>query len=243
MNSKQFEPEKRYDTMGDFLKFPTTPHLLWLSNTTAREDKVLSLAEAESFLRGSVIVEEKVDGANLGISFDKHANLVVQNRGNVVARGTKGQFAPLWQWLAHRETQLFEVLGDRWILFGEWCYARHSIHYTQLPDFFLAFDIFDNRKRGFISSIRRSGIVCELRLTEVPTIAKGIFNIEEIRKLLGNSVLYDGPTEGIYLRKENPDWLIQRAKVVRPEFLQQIGTHWTKTTLVVNRLASPRLPF
>jgi hypothetical protein len=25
-------------------------------------------------------------------------------------------------------------------------YARHSIHYTNLPDLFLAFDIYDKRK-------------------------------------------------------------------------------------------------
>jgi len=28
------------------------------------------------------------------------------------------------------------------ILYGEWCYAKHSIHYTMLPDYFIAFDIF-----------------------------------------------------------------------------------------------------
>ena len=114
----------------DFVKFPTTPHLLWLSTTPARADKVFARHEAESFLRLPVIVEEKVDGANLGISFDAHGNLLAQNRGNLLKRGIKDQFAPLWAWLSERETRLFDALEDRFILFGEWCYARHSIHYT-----------------------------------------------------------------------------------------------------------------
>ena len=29
-------------------------------------------------------IEEKVDGANLGVSFDSHGNLIAQNRGNVL---------------------------------------------------------------------------------------------------------------------------------------------------------------
>ena len=31
---------------------------------------------------------------------------------------------------------LAERLADRYILFGEWLYARHSIHYRQLPHYF-----------------------------------------------------------------------------------------------------------
>jgi hypothetical protein len=31
----------------------------------------------------------------------------------------------------------------RHILFGEWCRAQHSVFYSRLPDYFLAFDIWD----------------------------------------------------------------------------------------------------
>jgi hypothetical protein len=222
----------------DFAKFPTTPHLLWLGTTAPRADKVLARDEAESFLRMPVIVEEKVDGANLGISFDMHGNLSAQNRGNPVERGTKGQFAPLWTWLAERETYLFDALEDRLILFGEWCYARHSIHYTRLPDFFLAFDIFDKREQHFMSSPRRDEIVGKLKMATVPKVAEGVFSLGEVPHLIGRSSLYDGPMEGIYLRQENVSCLVQRAKVVRAEFVQQIGEHWSKQPLIPNRLWS-----
>ncbi len=221
---------------SDFVKFPTTPHLLWLASAAAREDKVLSRIEADSFLSQSVIVEEKVDGANLGISFDTHGNLMAQNRGNLVERGTKGQFASLWTWLSGRESNLFDALEDRLILFGEWCYARHSIHYTRLPDFFLVFDIFDKQEQRFMCSLRRDQIVGELKLATVPRVDAGVFSLDEIPSLIGWSSLYDGPMEGIYLRQENSNWLIQRAKVVRAEFVEQIGEHWSKQSSLPNRL-------
>ena len=221
---------------ADFVKFPTTPHLLWLGTTAARADKVLARDEAESFLRQPVIVEEKVDGANLGISFDAHSNLLAQNRGNLLQRGNKDQFAPLWAWLSERETRLFDALMDRFILFGEWCYARHSIHYTRLPDYFLAFDVFDRREQHFLSSVRRDEICCELELATVPKVGAGLFSLAEIPRLIGQSSLYDGPMEGLYLRQESSSWLIQRAKVVRTEFVQLIGEHWLNQPLVANRL-------
>jgi ATP-dependent RNA circularization protein (DNA/RNA ligase family) len=226
---------------ADFLKFPTTPHLLWLGTAPAREDKVLTRAEAESFLRQPTTVEEKVDGANLGISFDQHGNLLTQNRGNLLERGTGGQFAPLWAWLSAREARLFDALEDRFILFGEWCYARHSIHYTMLPDFFLAFDVFDKHEQRFMCSARRDELVGNAELATVPKVGISVFSLDDVPSLIAKSSLYDGPMEGIYFRQECASWLIQRAKVVRREFVQQIGEHWSKQPLVRNRLRPARV--
>ena len=54
----------------DFFKFPTTPHLTILGTGKVREDKVLTQLERDYFLEHKLTVEEKIDGANLGISFD-----------------------------------------------------------------------------------------------------------------------------------------------------------------------------
>ena len=56
--------------MTDFYRFPHTPHLAWLGSAPPRDDKVLTPQEAKSFLSADVLVEEKVDGANLGFSVD-----------------------------------------------------------------------------------------------------------------------------------------------------------------------------
>ena len=65
----------------DFFKFPSTPHLALLGDVEVRDDKVMSESERDDFLRHELVVEEKVDGANLGISFDAEGNIRAQNRG------------------------------------------------------------------------------------------------------------------------------------------------------------------
>jgi hypothetical protein len=54
--------------MTDFFRFPHTPHLAWLGDPPLRHDKQLSLQEAKSLLSSEVLIEEKLDGANLGFS-------------------------------------------------------------------------------------------------------------------------------------------------------------------------------
>ena len=92
----------------------------------------------------SVVVEEKVDGANLGISINAQWRLRVQNRST--RSSTHKQFSTLDAWLEAHSSALFQVMEpERHVLFGEWLYAKHSIHYTRLPDYFLAFDLYDWR--------------------------------------------------------------------------------------------------
>lgn len=55
---------------ANFFKFPATPHLALLGSVEVRGDKVMSESEREHFLRHELVAEEKVDGANLGISVD-----------------------------------------------------------------------------------------------------------------------------------------------------------------------------
>lgn len=69
--------------MTTFFRFPHTPHLAWLGASKPRADKVLDAEELRTFLASTVVVEEKIDGANLGFSIDGHGKLRGQNRGGV----------------------------------------------------------------------------------------------------------------------------------------------------------------
>ncbi|RMD78106.1 MAG: DNA ligase, partial [Lentisphaerae bacterium] len=120
-----------------------------------RGDKVLTESERDAFLTHEVTVEEKVDGANLGLSFDANGNVRAQNRGAYLHLPGSGQWKKLGEWLALHTDILFEHLFDRYILFGEWCYAQHSIFYENLPDWFLAFDVYDREAGRFLSTMHR----------------------------------------------------------------------------------------
>jgi ATP-dependent RNA circularization protein (DNA/RNA ligase family) len=221
----------------DFFKFPHTPHLAWLSSHSARQDKVLSPAEARALLSAEVLIEEKVDGANLGISVSPSGELRAQNRGSYLGSRAHPQFQPLWPWLEARREQLIQALGSHLMLFGEWCFAVHSVHYAALPDWFLAFDVYDRREGRFWSSQRRDALTESLGLVRVPVIARGRFSLEKVQTLLGTSKLTQAPMEGLYVRRDRGDFLEARAKLVRPEFIQAIEEHWSSRPLQRNSLA------
>lgn len=222
----------------DFLKFPSTPHLTTLLGVSIRSDKVLTEFECEEFLRHEVIVEEKVDGANLGISFDKDGNIRCQNRGSYLRLPGTGQWKKLDNWLMAHADMLFKFLSDRYVLFGEWCYAQHSIFYNRLPDWFLAFDIYDRDYQRFMSSACRDLLVEKMLISKVPSLACGRFSCIELKQLISQSKLTDQIVEGLYLRIDRGDWLEQRAKLVRPSFIQTIEKHWSRSAIKPNRLCT-----
>jgi hypothetical protein len=220
-----------------FFKFPSTPHLLWLAPTKPRADKVFSRSEALDFLRHPVRVEEKIDGANVGFSFDSNGTLQVQNRGSYVRPGDAGQFVKIWDWVRPREERLFDALENHSILFGEWCWARHSIHYTKLPDWFVAFDVFDKRSQQFFSKNARKDLFERAGVCGAPELAVGLVEVGEAASLIGRSCFYDGTMEGVYFRLEEGETVRSRAKIVNPDFTQAITEHWAKRPVELNQLS------
>jgi ATP-dependent RNA circularization protein (DNA/RNA ligase family) len=138
----------------DFIKYPRTPHLF--GSTGTDDDKHLDEADSERFIADeSLIVEEKIDGTNVGLHFSSAGELVLQCRGHLITEGMHPQYDLFKQWAAVKRLVLEEQLEDRFILFGEWVYARHSVHYRQLTHYFFEFDIYDKQSRAFLSLERR----------------------------------------------------------------------------------------
>ena len=224
--------------MSDFFKFPSTPHLALLDGVEVRGDKVMSNVEQTRFLSHELVVEEKVDGANLGISFDTDGNIRAQNRGAYLPLPSSGQWKKLADWLVPIKDDLFEHLTDRYILFGEWCFARHSVFYDRLPDWFLGFDVYDKKAGRFLSCERRDTVFRATHIHQIPMIERGIFALPDLSKLMLQSKFSNRPSEGIYLRLDQGDWLAQRAKLVRPAFIQAVEQHWSRSGIKANRLMS-----
>jgi len=224
----------------NFFKFPSTPHLTTLEGVKIRDNKVLSEAERIKFLKHELVIEEKIDGANLGISFDSEGNLFLQNRGAYIHLPGTGQWKKLDRWLNPKVDALFETLTDRYILFGEWCYAWHSVFYNRLPDWFLGFDLFDRRKERFLSIEQRDKLLEKMEINKVPQVAKGNYFLSEISQLLTHSKFSDEPAEGLYIRIDQGHWLLRRAKLVRASFIQSVEEHWSQSAIKPNRLNSKK---
>ncbi|MBP7949711.1 MAG: RNA ligase family protein [Verrucomicrobiales bacterium] len=226
--------------MSDFFRFQHTPHLAWLGQGSPRDDKVLSPAEAEVLLCGEVVVEEKLDGANLGISVGPDGNLRVQNRGQYLESPFHGQFSRLGSWLAAHRERLESALFPDLMVFGEWCAARHSLGYTSLPDWFLGFDVYDRKLGRFWSTGRRDALFRSIGITCVPKRFQGKTQLNDLKRLLEQerSLFQNGPMEGLVVRKEDQEWLAARAKLVRADFTQAITQHWIRRGIEWNRLGA-----
>lgn len=224
--------------MIDFFRFPHTPHLLWLGGDRPRDDKVLSAEEVKILLSGDVVVEEKMDGANLGISVSPDGTLQVQNRGQYLLPPYTGQFLRLNDWLALHQDALFDALSESLIIFGEWCAARHSLDYDVLPDWWLAFDVYDRLEKRFWATERRNALVRHIGLSAVPKLHEGHVTVSQLRSWVMNdrSCYRGGSLEGLVIRKEDGEWLHSRAKIVRPDFQQSISDHWRSRMIEWNHL-------
>lgn len=230
--------------MDEFFRFPQTPHIAWLGAAQPRDDKVLSPSDADDLLADVVVLEEKIDGANLGFSLSPAGEFRAQNRGQYLAEPYRGQFSRLPQWLATHGSDIDDVLlehTDRGLmLFGEWCAARHSLDYTRLTDWFLLFDVLETTTNRFWSSNRRDALAEKLGLVTTPRLATGRFKLAELTTAVESwpSRFRNGPLEGIVVRRESAQWCDRRAKLVRADFTQAIGEHWRSRRLEWNQLAA-----
>lgn len=221
--------------MTDLFKYPSIRHFVAL--TDVRDDKVLTDKERYNFLDKSLVLEEKLDGANLGFSVEDGV-VRVQNRGKWIDLSRpEPQFKKLNNWI--EQANLKKKLYEKFILFGEWMYAKHSILYTELNDWFYAYDIY-NRESGKWASREVLSLICgSLSIYTAPHFMSGIFETDQLIDYTKiRSSLYDGPLEGIVIRVENENECLDKAKIVREDFTQAIEEHWSSKTLIPNRRVS-----
>src|SRR5919204_4474294 len=107
-------------------KYPRTLHLEGSRLQPGDEDlETVPFAELAGRF---VVVEEKLDGANAGLSFDADGRLRLQSRGHFLTGGARERHFTLFkQWAHTHAARLRQALGSRYLLYGEWLYAQHTI--------------------------------------------------------------------------------------------------------------------
>jgi hypothetical protein len=253
------------------VKYPRTPHLEG-SRLQPGDHDLAAVAFAEISGR-FLVVEEKLDGANAAISFTSGGQLRLQSRGHYLTGGPRErQFGPLKAWAATVATALWPRLGERYVMYGEWLYAKHTVFYDALPHYFCEFDVLDQRTGQFLSTARRARLLAGTPVRSVPVLHAGPFT--DPAALVGPSTCRtvgwrdalvaaataggadpgrvvaetDGAEdmEGLYLKAEEDGQVVGRYKWVRPTFLTAVldsGSHWLDRPIVANQLADPAVMY
>jgi hypothetical protein len=155
------------------IKYPRTQHLQG-SRLQQGDEDLSQVALADLVPGGTLVWEEKVDGANVGISFDENYELMLQSRGHVLRGGPREkQFALLKAWADALSGRLLEVLADRYVIYGEWMFAKHTVFYDRLPHYFLEFDVLDKSSGLFLSTPARQRLLAGLPIASVPVVHMG----------------------------------------------------------------------
>lgn len=231
------------------LKIPKTFHIEGSRLLDGEVDK--DAIKLSSLIDKFVVIEEKVDGTGVGLSFDNNANITIQTRAKIAS--TK-QFEPLHRWANDNMNKIWELISDRYIMFGEWCYSKHTIFYNNLCHHFLESDIYDRKEERWLSTYRRQelishyggDIICSVPILKIGRIAPN----EDMKKYIIPSFYkterwkidlehyctkyhYDFPqivketddsilSEGLYIKVEDKDSVVGRYKYIRHQFLATI---------------------
>lgn len=237
------------------IKYPRTPHLAGSRLQPGDED--LSQIPFSALAGRHLVVEEKVDGANTAVSFGRDGALRLQSRGHYLTGGYRERHYDLFkQWAAIHRDALYSALGSRYILYGEWLYAKHTVYYDRLPHYFLEFDVLDRETGAYLSTHRRRALLREVPVVSVPVLAEGVLESREaLLSLLGPSRLI-GPDktealraasvklgldpdrqcretdasntmEGLYIKVEENGRVVERLKYVRATFTQTVEVSQT----------------
>ncbi|MEM7152181.1 MAG: RNA ligase family protein [Myxococcota bacterium] len=153
-------------------KYPRTRHLRGSRLQPGDED--LSAAPYSEIEGRHLVVEEKLDGANAGVCFDEDGTLRLQSRGHYLTGGYRERhFDLLKTWASCHRDALWRALGSRYVMYGEWLYAKHTIFYDRLPYYFMEFDVLDRQREVFLSTPRRRELLAGAPVAPVPVVHEG----------------------------------------------------------------------
>lgn len=218
-------------------KYNRTMHLPWSLGGTS-DDKIAP--SVDTLLNRLIVITEKIDGSNTSL---EHDGCYARTHASVP---THASFDGLKVLHATVKYQIPEGLQ----LFGEWCYAKHSIGYDQLPGYFLLFNIRDNledRNNGDQMWFGWDDVEAWAQRIEVPTVPvlfKGTFTSENELKNLTKSLMLEpsccgGEREGVVVRvasafadEEFADCVM---KCVRANHVQTTE-HWKDQKITKNKL-------
>jgi hypothetical protein len=234
----------------EIIKYPRTQHVE--GSRLQQGDEDLEQVPLRSLLGKKLVIEEKEDGANTGISFDCDGKLHLQSRGHFLQGGPREtQFTLFKQWANTFADDWQAALGDQYIAYGEWLQKKHSVYYDALPHYWLEFDVFDKRGGVFLDTAGRDRVLAGLSYSRVTVLWEGTWTAgmrfedfirpsrfktagwrERLRQtsdrlgfdwnVVWKHTDHSDLSEGVYIKWEEDGEVKGRYKFVRPDFVSLI---------------------
>lgn len=216
-------------------KYNRTFHVPWSKGAT-NDDKIAT--DLSSLINVEIVITEKIDGSNTSL----------ESKG-CFARTHSGPPAHAsFDGLKALHSQVKYKIPDNLQLFGEWCYALHSIAYSELPGYFMLFNVrgYSNEETVWASWEEVEMWAQEIEVPTVPVLFKGICkSVNELMSLTESFMIQPskcgGIREGVVVRIASSftdkEFCSCVMKCVRANHVQT-SEHWKDQEIIRNKLIS-----
>ena len=213
-------------------KYNRTFHVPWSKGAT-NDDKITQ--DLSQLINQPIVITEKMDGSNTSLEHD-----------GCFARTHSGPPSHVsFDGLKALHASLKYKIPDNIQLFGEWCFALHSIAYSELPGYFLLFNVRDlSSNIGWASWEEVEMWAEEIGVPTVPVLFKGQVDSEQKLQELVESLMIQpshcgGIREGVVTRIQNSfsddKFSSCVLKCVRANHVQT-SEHWKDQEITKNKL-------
>lgn len=215
----------------DSPKYNRTFHVPWSPGGTS-DDKIAP--SVSSLLNIPIIITEKVDGSNTCM---EEKQCFARTHSGPPSHTSFDAFKAMHAAVSNRIIREVQI-------FGEWCYALHSIPYDKLPGYFLTFAVRNIEQMIWLEWDAVELWADELGVPTVPVLFKGEVKTEsELREitesLAAQPSLLGTIREGVVIRAVNgfsdDDFSKNVMKWVRKNHVQT-SEHWKEQNIIKNKL-------
>lgn len=213
-------------------KYNRTYHFSWSEGAT-NDDKIAT--DISNLIGNPIVITEKMDGSNASLELN-----------GCFARTHSGPPTHLsFDGLKALHASLKFKIPEGIQIFGEWCFALHSIKYENLPNYFLVFNVRDLNHNEWLSWEEVELWAEEISVPTVPVLFKGIVSSEKelkeiIQSLMIEPSLCGDIREGVVVRVQDAfdDKIFSSCvmKCVRANHVQTTE-HWKLQEIVKNKLS------
>lgn len=243
----QLDPGKFWTKWGDeipgpnrvHIKYPHTPYLPFSPSSDSADVADAGYMVPENLVGKPCVITTKMDGSNM-----------MMTRGGVAARNGYDAVHSSFDRAKALHAGIAHLIPEYLQIFGEWLYAKHSIHYVadlRLPALYMLFAVYDQRYQLFLGWADVERWAEMLGFPTVPVLGKTAFDarwkLEREVGDLGYRTVKLGH-EGIVVRSRYPfhygQFAQNVAKFVRLNHVQT-DTHWMHTAIVRNEVFNNRL--
>lgn len=211
--------------------YPRTYHLPWSPGCTSDDKKMGSV---DYLLQAPLVITEKMDGSNVCLERDFCYG---RTHNHAPTHSSFDMFKALHAGVKH-------LIPEHLQIFGEWCYARHSINYSDLASYLMLFGVRDKNTKEWLDWSRVRESAYDLGVVTVPVLEHGIIvnSISELKSItiqLGEQSSNLGSREGVVVRRQyrfdGECFPYYVGKYVRKDHVQTTN-HWRHQPIIVNKL-------